>query len=186
MKLKLLLPLFLLGAATAHAHLIDPYPDGWSSADPRPQPDFFYRIFNQAFFDSAVRGLFQLPGDPEPRFYNQWVGQFGALDGSDWFETSLFDGDNPFASISWDMTGEPHRFYVNMVYVSGFNDGVLWEHVYAVSRAQHYIGSGIVTLNGTETIDQIAMYGRVRAPDTGSTLGLFTLGLAALAFWRKK
>jgi hypothetical protein len=179
MKTKLTtLTILLCATCTAQAHLINLTPGGWSSDE--PLPDAFFILVRQTFFDSAARGVFQLPGE-QPRFFNEWISRFGRLKGADWFGTSLFDGDAPFASVSWNMTGQPDGFYVNMIYVVGqTNDGELWQHLYGVSQDQHFIGEGIVTANGLATIRQIAFYGRVRASDTGTTLMLFGLALATL------
>jgi hypothetical protein len=183
MKTKLALILTLLCLSQARAHLIDLTPGGWSFD--QPNPTALHTWFEQVFFDSAARGVFQLPGE-QPRFFNEWISRFGALQGAEWFTTDIFEGDRAFSSISWDMTGEPHGFYVNMIYVVGQdNEGEIWQHIYSVSQDQHYMGEGIVTANRLATIQQIAFAGRIKAPDTGSTLGLFGLGMGALAFLRK-
>jgi hypothetical protein len=163
--------LLLFSPLATKAHLVDLTPGGFTDF----RPDLILRLNQEVFFDSA-----------RP---NGWVSRFGRLNGADWFETNLFTiGDSPFASISWDLTGQPDGFWLNFVTVFGITeDGVGWSNFYRTSPDQRFIGEGIVTLNGIVAIDQIAFYGRNRAPDTGPTLLLFGLALAAVLFanrWR--
>jgi hypothetical protein len=180
MKTKLLLPLILF-AATAQAHLIDLTPGGVNTL-----PDFFWTS-QKTFFDSAVRGIFNLPGEP-PQFLNGWVSRFGALNGAEWFDTDLFTTDDQrFCSVSWDLANQQDGFWLTMILVEGSTaDGTYWAHLYGRSADQLFTGDGIVTLNGEATISQIAFYGLNVVPDTGATLLLFGFALATLSVWKQQ
>jgi hypothetical protein len=71
----------------------------------------------QTFLDEAAHGWFNLPEGVT--YLNGWVSRFGALNGADWFDTDLFSGDTPFASISWNLAGQPDGFWLTMIHVFG-------------------------------------------------------------------
>jgi hypothetical protein len=179
-KTKLILATLIL-AATAQAHLIDLTPGGHMVSDGIP-PAVLRFYLHQRFFDSAAHGWFNLP---EGRTYlNGWVSRYGLLNGADWFGTNLFtQGDNAFASVSWNMAGQADGFWMTLILVEGrTDDGIAWENWYHVSPGQRFEGEGIVELNGDRlgTIVSIAFYGN-RVPDTGATLLLFGLALATIS-----
>jgi hypothetical protein len=184
MKTRQLLPLILLVCATctARAHLIDLTLGGFNADNGLPEA--YFRLVEQTFFDSAAHGWFDLPEGRQ--FLNGWVSKYGILNGADYFSTNLFSiGDTPFASISWNLAGQPDSYWLTMIYVAGrTEDGTPWEHIYEVSGDQRFEGEGIVTANGLATISQIAFYGLNVVPDGGTTLLLFGLALATFSVWK--
>jgi hypothetical protein len=153
-------------------------------------PAVLHFYLHQRFFDSAAHGWFDLP---EGRTYlNGWVNRYGALNGADWFGTNLFtQGDNPFASVSWNMAGQADGFWMTLILVEGqMDDGTAWNNWYQISPDQRFEGEGIVEMNGLRlgTIISIGFFGRNPAmvPDTGATFVLFGLALGGLTFYGRK
>ena len=185
MKTKITL-LLIATATVAHATLIDLTLGGINSNDPLTQRDknAINELFHQRFFDQASHGFFDLPPPEGHTFLDRWVSRFGALNGGTYFTVHDFFGhDNTIASVSWDMTGEPHGYWMTLLNVTGIEDGVLWENIYRVLPDQHFqsFGNQIVRAHEGVTINSVAFYGRnVEVPDTGSTLML--LGIAVTSF----
>jgi hypothetical protein len=180
MKTKLAVILALACLSSARATLIDLTPGGFSTEMPKPYFAFISQINRGlTFFDSMKSTPYNIFGVDYPA---GWISQFGILDGGVYFFAHIDEsGPVPQTTISWDMTNS--GYYLSFVTVEGNG----WGHLYRVPRAK-LIGEGSVTLNGIVPINQIAFYGRGIhwVPDTGSTLGLFALGVGALAFLRKK
>jgi hypothetical protein len=180
MKTKLMLPLIILFAVSAQAHLQDLTPGGFNVDDGLPPA--FFRAIEQTFFDSAARGFFDLPEGTT--YLNGWVSRFGRLNGADWFDTNLFEGDTTVASVSWDLANQQDGFWLSTIFVAGIGG---WTHIYGVTGNERFLGEGIVTLDGEHIISQIGFYGLSpnNVPDTGATLMLFGLALGGLAIWKK-
>lgn len=185
MKLKLIAVILACTAISAQAHLIDLTPDGFSNENPltQQQQNALIKLFQQQFFDQAAHGFFNLPeGD---MFLDGWVSRFGILNGGTFFNVHDFFGlDVDGAGASWDMTGEPNGFWMTMLYVTGVEDGTLWTNIYRVSFGERFQGDGIVVAHDGVKINGISFYG-INVSDTGTTLVLFLVGLAAVIIaWR--
>jgi hypothetical protein len=181
MKIKLVAAITLATAAAASAHLIQLTPGGVHSlnTDPRLSAE----KFQYKFFDSAAHGIFY------PNIlYDGWVSLYGALDGGTYFQVHDFFGrDTDTTAISWDMTGEPHGYWMTMIIVGGLEDGVQWDNYYRVSKDEWFHSSGNLTILAHEgaIIDSIDFYGTDHSvPDTGSTFLLFGIGLLGLIYAR--
>jgi hypothetical protein len=183
MKTKLALLLTLVCLSQARATLIDLTPGGFSSYNQPEQFTQFLSLWNQrvfTFFDEA-RVL-------SP--YHGWVSQYGDLDGGISFQTNLFALDpTQVAEVSWDFT-DLAGYSMSRLLIFGVDaNGDPWEHLYAVPRKFNISDIGNVTLHEGVNIGSISFFGRTPTspvPDTGSTLGLFGLGLGAFAFLRKR
>ena len=97
--------------------------------------------------------------------------------------------DTTTANVSWDMTGEPHGYWMTLLYIAGVDDrGVLWQNIYRVTKDEWFNSGGnlIVKAHDGVPIDGVSFFGRrFETPDSGATLGLFLIGLAAvIGAWR--
>jgi hypothetical protein len=188
--MKTILALLIAIATSAQASLIDlgtfRFP-----VDTVPEP--YYQLGQQTFFDEAGHGYFNLPGGTT--WLDGWVSLYGALNGGTYFDTDLFGHDTDSAGISWNLTQEPHGFFMTMIMVSGSSPDHLWVHFYSVPWNNLFVdGHETVSLPDNVTISSIAFYGSNRIPDSGSTLLLLVIAWAVLApagsllfghFWRK-
>ena len=159
---------------TAHAHLIQLTPGGIRNTDPRGN-NAYQELAHQTFFDDANT------------FYHGWTSLYGHLNGGTYFTTDFVGQDVTSATVSWDMTGEPHGYWMTLLYVAGLEDGVWWVNFYRVTPDQYFqSGNQIVRAHEGVTISDIAFYGTDHVvPDTGATLGLFLAGLLGLlGAWR--
>jgi hypothetical protein len=190
MKKIILMALLLCAAATAHASLIQLTPNGWDTGP------YLQRTINAirelpTFFDEAAHGRFSLPpANGGTQFLDGWVSLFGSLDGGTYFQVHDFFGhDTTTASVSWDMTGEPHGYWMTNIYVVGHDDqGMLWQNIYRVTKDQWFESGGnlIVKAHDGATINGVAFYGRRwETPDSGSTLALSGFALLLLALVRR-
>jgi hypothetical protein len=191
MKLKLIAAALLALSATAHAHLIQLTPNGFDTGPlNQKQINAIQELFSQTFFDEAAHGRFSLPpANGGNQFLDNWVSLFGSLDGGTYFTTDLFGRDTDTASVSWDMTGEPHGYWMTLIYVVGHDDsGMLWQNIYRVTKDEWFQSGGnlIVKAHDGATINGVAFYGRrFETPEGGATLGLFLLGLTVvIGGWR--
>src|SRR5262245_58121424 len=91
-----------LTVLSASAALIDATPGGfdWNSAGAPPPAYLDFLQSNQVFFDEARI----VPSGGVN--YHGWVGQYGALNGGQYFFTDLFNlGPSPTAGVSWNFAG---------------------------------------------------------------------------------
>jgi hypothetical protein len=171
--MKLTLLSLLIAATTAHAHLIDLTPGGYNNNDPIERyKNADNEWFHHTFFDDVSR------------FYGTWTSLYGHLNGGTYFFTDFVGQDTTTAHVWWDMTGEPHGYWMSMLYIVGIEDGEYWGNVYRVTKDEWFNSGGNLLVRAHEgaLITDVAFAGTNHViPDTGATLGLFFTGLFFVA-----
>jgi hypothetical protein len=183
MKLQLIAAALLASATLAHAHLIQLTPGGFSSNAPLTQQEInAYRELPPGL-DLAAHGFFNLPPPEGITFLDGWSRHYG---GTYLQVYDFFGHDVTSAAVSWDLTGEPHGYWMTNFFVFGSKDGELWNNFYRVPHDERFEGFGTVIAHAGVNINGIGFYGRnVEIPEGGATLGLFLLGLSVvLGGWR--
>jgi len=148
-------------ASLCRADIVDLTPGGFEGD---PLPPSFFKLFELDFFDEAAHGVFNLPGSRK-QYLNQWVSQYGDLDGGKYFFTNIFilPRHTPSAQVWWSFPGMPIRppnFSLGMLDIFGRkSDGTPWEHLYLVRGPNRFFGQTTVTLDGDTGIESISFYG---------------------------
>jgi hypothetical protein len=175
-KIKLITMVLALVPSIAFGSLIDLTPGGFNVNDPFPEAFTKFIVTVNAgprtimFFDSFYTS-------PTNGFPTGWVSQYGALHGGDFISFIDFTGPSPVTTFSWDF-GDSGFYLTNIL-----AEGDAWAHLYGVGAGIRFIGEGTITLNGIVDINSIAFYGKninQGVPDSGTTLGLFMIGLVSL------
>jgi hypothetical protein len=161
--------LVLALTATARANLIDVTPGGY---DPRNLPPVvvqWEQQIGQSIFGIAYAQInnvgYWYSGYLQPPF------------------VSITVMGEPTATLGWNLTGT--QFSVAWIVLNGPNG---LSNLYQVtSPDQIFDLSALITIDGETPITTLALFGPVAipTPDAGSTLGIFVLGLIALASLRR-
>jgi hypothetical protein len=173
MKTKYILTLLIATASVAHANLIDLTPGGFNVDNAPPAFYEFLHQWNQhhfEFFDNATP--------------DGWTSLYGILNGGTYFNTDLIGHPGQSANVSWDFSTLP-GWSMSRILVDGrAADGTAWENIYAVPHSfREFDALETVWLHDGVDISSISFFGRwpgSPVPDSGSTLLLSALGLAAL------
>jgi hypothetical protein len=180
-QIKRLIAILTLVPSIAFGSLIDLTPGGFNVNDPFPEAFTKFIVTVNAgprtimFFDSFYTS-------PTNGFPTGWVSQYGALHGGDFIHIDL-TGPVPVTTFAWDF-GDSGFYLTNVL-----TEGDAWAHLYGIGAGTRFTGEGTITLNGIIDINSIAFYGKninQGVPDTGTTLGLFVIGLLGLFTYRKK
>jgi hypothetical protein len=175
-------------ASVVHANLIDLTPLGFDPA--HGLPPAYFELGKELFFDQAAHGVFNLPEGKQ--YLNGWVSRYGVLNGGQYFFTNLFAiGNSPNAQIWWNFNNSAAGYSLGLIDVFGRkSDGSTWENIYMIPQGERFLSleHQLVTLDGMTTIMGISFYGfhgrsffdKPAVPDSGGTLLLLSLGLAAL------
>jgi hypothetical protein len=165
----------------AFGNLIDLTPGGFHESDLPPVFVSFVSRVNRdiLFFDSIY-------ASPTNGFPAGWVSHFGVLNGGVYFFSHIdLSGPVPTTTISWDFGDS--GFYLTNVLAEAAVPGNDLAHLYGLGR-DRFLGEGTVILDGIVDMNSIAFYGRNinMVPDSGTTLGLFMIGLLGLFYARIK
>jgi hypothetical protein len=187
-KLKLKMKMIILSACvcsawTAQASLIDLGTVTFPLGDDASMQRFHQlsgQLAQQTLLVDAAHGWFNQNQD----YYDGWLN--GALNGADYFGTDLFGRDTDSANISWNLTGEPHGFFMTMILVEGWVDNEhTYAHFYSVPWDNLFASQNeTVSLPDNITIHSIAFCGSNTIPDTGPTLLLATIALMAVLMFK--
>jgi hypothetical protein len=172
MKTKLA-TLLIATASVAHANLIDLTPGGFQPF--YNPPPAFYQFFHEwnvhhfDYFDSATT--------------DGW-GHNGILNGGTYFLTDLIGHPEQSTNVSWDFSTLPGWSMSRILLEGRAADGTSWDNIYAVPHnLREFDALETVLIADGVDIYQISFFGRwpgSPVPDSGSTLLLSALGLAAL------
>lgn len=138
---------------------------------------------------SPLTLLFKIDfGDPEkdPPKLHELSGDYGA-----YFSVTGINFDDPdsTATVSWNLTGSGFEL-VGIVWKAG--NGYLWSGIHAdqyLIGGPHELSTAKIDLTkNPKDLSHISFYGRrgVTVPDSGASIGLLMIGLAALALARRK
>jgi len=110
---------------------------------------------------------------------------------SDWYantrpKVELFDDNlftvtgfgTPNIIISWDLRQLLGTF--EWLFVQGTSPEGDMGNFYKITSGQRHVGEALVTINGETPVIFFTAFGTFPAPDTGTTLGLFLIGLVSL------
>ena len=142
--------------------LTDLTPGGFYEPDADHWPDAFVQFLDDIvngdllFFDEMFAVPYVINGQTYPP---GWVCQFGILCGGTYF-SSYIDrtGPVPVAVIRWNFTGSnyvPDRIYIH-------NADTDFTTLYNVRTGFGNRGMGMVTIDNSMLIDEIAFYGKIR------------------------
>jgi hypothetical protein len=164
MKKLIVMLAVLLAAGSAHATLIDVTPGGFSLLN--PPPIFFTVVALPQLAGANINGTQVVWSPFEPFGPNQF--------------SITTDGIN--ASISWDLTSTD-GFFLQYVLVEGVG-GI--DNIYRPPNDnQRFQGDGFATIDGLTQIQGIVFFGTNVAPESGTTILFFGLGLCAVVFARR-
>jgi hypothetical protein len=169
MKTKIITLLLAL-TATVRANLIDLTPGGYDPLNPPPVVVLWQQQINQTIFGIAYAQInnvgYWYPGYLQPPF------------------VSINVMGQPTATLAWNLTGGP--FSVAWI---GLNGPSGLSNLYHVTSPEQIVElSALVTIDEETPITTLALFGPVPIPrttDTGTTLGIFALGLITLAGVRR-
>lgn len=167
--MKTLIVVMMLASGIARAGIIE-LPKGsaiWQMPD-------YLRV---NFFDEAT--VVPLVGSPTDK---GWISLYGDLDGGTLFDTNLFALDpTSSANLWWDFDHLGYSLHYIVV-----NDGEDNCKIYSLGGRDRFSGNLDLGPFDNATIRTLTLYGRLSIPDTGSTVLLLAVGIAALQVRRAR